>query len=182
MDFRFFFDAIVEYPGEIGSSEILRSGTLYQRVDVAFLNGFINIVGPVIDAYVLERYRRWDEPFDEKKEIIIQEPAESLSWKTQSFETKNQIYDTITQYGRIAHSKLSDFEDDVLVLCKSALGNAYWFFWFDRDVADCCIGRFRTKTPKNEVKLMFELYASSYFPKKQPKQIPSYYFQGWISY
>ena len=46
------------------------------------------------------------------------------------------------------------FNDDVAILAKRKINNLspeYWFFYFDCDVSDCCIGRFLTTDSEEEI-------------------------------
>jgi len=49
------------------------------------------------------------------------------------------------------HPDYAGIDDDIMLLAES--DNDYWFFWSDRDVSDCCIGRFnKSKITKEEIK------------------------------
>jgi len=43
---------------------------------------------------------------------------------------------------RLDHPSLEMLGDDVILLCSA--GGDYYVFWFDRDVSDCCVGRFKS--------------------------------------
>jgi len=103
------FPEIVEYNTEDLVSNF-RSGVLYSYIGSSFLEGYINHIKP-IKAYLLERYRTQGPKFEEK-------------WNNMEFKF---------------HTKLSDLDDDVLILGET--GKHYYFFWFDCDVSDCSIGR-----------------------------------------
>jgi len=56
----------------------------------------------------------------------------------------------ISSFGEQYHSKLSILPDDVLIAGSSK--NSYWFFWYDKDNSDCCIGQFdQMKCSKGQV-------------------------------
>lgn len=126
-----YFSDEIEFPKEVAHDPI-PYGTIYQYISATFLNGFINYVEPIA-TFVIDRY----EPRDKKIEMI-----EAI----RSGEEK------------IRHTKLDMFEDDVIVLgriptetTKNDVNRRYMFFWFDKDVSDCFIGRFITDDPEEEV-------------------------------
>lgn len=173
----------IEYPGDkIGTQGILPIGTLYSYVSHSFLNGLVNYGGKPLLAYVITRYQKWDEPFEEPKQISIQGIP-------QSFRTKREVFDALTEEGKGDHGHLGYFQDDVLLLTK--IDSVYWFFWFDCDVSDCSIGRFKTNLSEEQVKTLFEAYvkkSNAKFqsgddePIEEARAIPLHYFRGWLSF
>lgn len=45
----------------------------------------------------------------------------------------------VQNINKCQHTDLTGLPDDVLVLAQSF--KSYWFFWYDKDCSDCCIGR-----------------------------------------
>jgi hypothetical protein len=101
------------------------------------------------------------------------------------FNTKAEIHTLLTEPCRTIHSCLGVFQDDVLVLFKHPSG-VYWFFWFDCDVSDCCIGRFTTDLPDVEVIQLFDRYVmdwqAQHRANTEARLIPRHYFNGWLSF
>ena len=102
-------------------------GVLYNYVSSTLLNGIINYVD-IICANVLCRYTEKHEEGELQKHI-------------DDFNNGNGDY----------HTKLDQFKDDVIILAYEENTNAYWYFWFDCDVSDCCVGRFKTDLAKEQV-------------------------------
>jgi len=183
-DFNTYFRHTEEFP-KIGM-DILPMGTDYVYVSCTFLNGFINYVKP-LKAFVLGRYHGWDEELDSPNEIHIQDPPGSRQWVKPSLKTKDEFFKALTVPGAVAHSKLdTDFQDDVLILAKSEENHkgewCYFYFWYDRDSSDCCIGRFQTTDDEEVVVSKFYNYCND--PETSEygsREIPLHYFQGWIS-
>ena len=111
------FDQVVEYPGDIAANPF-PLGVLYSYVSSTLLNGMINYVD-IQAAYLITRYRA---------------------------HSKNVATAAKFNAGRDFHAQLSSMHDDLLILAQASAQDdpAYWwFFWFDCDVSDCQIGRFR---------------------------------------
>jgi hypothetical protein len=52
--------------------------------------------------------------------------------------------DEIELVKKAYHTDYSNISDDIIVLAKTK--NSLWFFWSDKDVSDCQIGRIATTT------------------------------------
>jgi hypothetical protein len=57
------------------------------------------------------------------------------------------------------HTELNCFRDDIVILAEieaenydsNNKPNKFMFFYFDEDVSDCCVGKFKTNDSKEEV-------------------------------
>jgi len=107
-------------------------GWCIDYISSTFLNGWINYVKPV-KAFVIHRY---------------EEDAGALGQRVEEWH-KEAPY----------HTKLSVFQDDVLLLGRSERGD-WWYFWFDCDVSDCCIGKFEDDSG-SDIPAEFEEYVQS---------------------
>jgi hypothetical protein len=185
MKFEDFFEEKIEYPGySIGEGDILSFGIMYIYVSVSLLNGMINYAGKPLRAYVLDRYRKWNEYFDKLKIVSFREPPDVITgkWEKKYCNTKAEIYDLLIQANRTYHTDIEIFQDDVLLLSKIG-ENSYWFFWFDRDVSDCCIGRFKTSIDKAIVVESFDNYVRENCSNNDGHRVlPNHCFSGWISF
>lgn len=175
-----YFEHTVDYPKD-KLLDILPWNTLWEYVASDFLNGFINYA-QVISAVLVARYRKWDEKLE--WEVNIMEPPNSFQW-TKFSGTKEEVFNKLTEEGRVCHSKFSDFGDDVVVLSKIA-DKKYILFWYDCDVSDCTIGRFETEVPEEDVKKDFRewlLRSDGWWCdfNEMSKEIPLHYFEGWLS-
>lgn len=183
-DFRNYFDETEEYPCNIALHP-LPLGMEYLYVTTTFLNGFINYVKP-IKAFVLGRYRTWDEQLEHT--ISVQEPPGSRNWVQRECKSKNELFDALTVPEAVMHVKLDvDFQDDVLILARAGKIDdqvCYYFFWFDRDCSDSCIGRFITEDPESEVIASFTQYINGTLKEDAnehgAREIPLHYFKGWL--
>lgn len=195
-DFMKYFDMDIEYPSHV-AIDILPWNTLWQYISSTFLNGLINYVKP-IKIFVLGRYRGWDDECDKegdcKLRAHIQEPPGSGNW-IDFVGTKAQVFECATEPGRLYHTNLNMFGDDVLVLARpedefghwaSELENMYYFFWFDCDVSDCFIGRFKTVDKEEEVISSFCEYVKSKrtmgYKDEPERELPLHAWQGWVSF
>lgn len=133
------FDCI-DYPDPVAT--MMEPGILQRYVSSTFLNGWINYVTP-IKAFLITRYRPHSQNVKDLAEFKKAPPF---------------------------HSRLEKaFHDDILLLARHPVRdwtapsgrftNEYWFFWFDRDVSDCQIGRFHTDEPVKDVIDSFAAYA-----------------------
>lgn len=103
--------------------------------------------------------------------------------------------ETVEEAKKSFHTKIADFEDDVILLARSKSDKEIiWFFWFDCDVSDCQIGRFKTKRNDEELKQMLERYVKGFIQGKLEDrqencdlitgylELPVGSFSGWISW
>lgn len=100
-----------EYPDPVTIP--LVPGTLYEYVSSTFLNGWVNYTGIFKKAYLINRYRSREE----------NEPLVDAWHQKPPF-----------------HADLRSLKDDILLLTKHEFGG-WWYYWFDRDCSDCCVGR-----------------------------------------
>lgn len=147
MHFRDFVSEAEEYPGAKLLNG-LEHGVFYCYVSSSYLEGIVNYTKPIAGV-LLERYN-----------VLNRTKAES-------------IIDTRVKKG-IGHPSLEAFEDDVLLLCtpdstSEADGdpNEYYVFWFDRDVSDCCVGRFNSTDTREQVIADFKTWVESLCDRSQ---------------
>jgi hypothetical protein len=175
LTFRDYFDRFdVDYPRGIALHP-LPWGQLWRYVSDSFLNGFINYV-QVRRAFLLSRYRRWNDPSERG--------------------TKAEMFALATQPDSFVHTDLALFEDDILILGSITgpddrpVPGRWMYFWFDRDVSDCCVGRFVTQDDDATVLERFRRHceaiglemSQSYLGQAEPaRELPLHFFQGWIS-
>jgi len=180
-----YFEESIEYPSNavlcVGA---LPEGIMLEYVSGTYLNGFINYCKP-IKAFCLERYIQWDEVLDANHKISVQDPPDSRNWVEKKPTTKDELFNLITEPGRLYHVHLDvDFQDDLVILCKIEDTDSYLVFHYDRDVSDCGIGRFSTGDPQDEVIAEFVKYVEGFGYPDEPnrhREIPLHYFQGWVS-
>jgi len=119
-----YFTQSVWYPNMGG--EILPMNILHEYVSHTFLAGFLNYSKP-IKAFLMHRYE--DDP--EVNKLMAKE-----------FNDQKHIF----------HCNFSEFfKDDIVMLSVHEETGDFWYFWMDRDVSDCMIGRFRADDPFDEV-------------------------------
>lgn len=141
--------------------DINSAGWCIDYISSTFLNGWVNYVKPV-KAFVVHRY---------------EEDVEQLSKRVDAWH-ENPTY----------HTRLSVFEDDVMLLARSERGD-WWYFWFDCDVSDCCIGKFEDE-PGADIPAEFEEYV-----RERAEDLRSYHagpaawmeldvskINGWVSF
>jgi hypothetical protein len=181
-DIKDYFHEEVEYPNDIAENP-LPLGRLLSYVSNTFLNGFINYVHPV-EAVVLNRYVPLDWDMDEALEgKTYQNPAGSGHWVAfPKGMQKKDLLVLLTQHQRLSQSDLGIFEDDVIVLATAKTDpNIYYFFWFDQDVSDCQIGRFRTSDESSVVREKFNKFVNDL--SFGHTQLPlSFFSAGWTTF
>lgn len=167
--------------------DVLPQNTIIEFIANDFLNGFINYVIP-IKGYVLNRYTDWYK--NENSAILIKTDSKTLQnqdprifkteqcyvdelpeyenehWNYYTFKNKKDILDIFNEDSTLyCHTDLSMFNDDVAILAKRKINNLspeYWFFYFDCDVSDCCIGRFLTTDSEEEIIENFSEYIKNF--------------------
>lgn len=121
-------------------------------------------------------------PQEKVKGILVN--TDNDSWPIYQFKTKQDIYDTLILPEAMCHTDLSNFQDDVLMLSMTTDDDSdkeYCFFWYDRDVSDCFIGRFITDDSTEEVIKEFDRWVNSMEHYQPIKEIPTSVISGWIS-
>ena len=137
-----YFNEKIEYPKEV-AHETLPYGTVWCYISSTFLNGMINYVKP-ISCFVVDRYTHDDEE--------VGAGSSHFKWDG----SKRELIDAIIAGEKeIYHTYLNCFSDDIIILTKIETNKdddgLYMFFWFDCDVSDCCIGKFKTKDKEEDV-------------------------------
>lgn len=159
-DFLDYFPVSVDYPSEKVFNP-LPMNELWCYVSSSYLDGFINYV-EIVKGFVISHYRGWDKPLRTPVKIDIRVAGE---WRAMGFTTKREIFNAVTTQAAVIHPKLSDFKDDVLILAKAFnvdKNEFCWvFYWYDCDVSDCSIGRFKTKDPDSAVIEKFTEYVKT---------------------
>lgn len=149
-----YFPEEVEYPAP---TDYFKPGTFLSYISSTFLNGWINYVD-IIAAWYIDRY----------------ESPEANRAAYNEFLGKDTF-----------HTKLASIvEDDIIVLGVDERGDEgkYWFFWFDRDSSDCCMGAFLSSDGKEEVMRNIESWLEDHPDAKGVHKVDHTLFKGWISW
>ena len=188
MDFlnKYFQDS-VDYPAYEDGREILPFNELWCYVSGVLLNAFINrvIEGKNLGMWLLGRYTEENKIMD--VDGSYQEQPYGSTWVPMPKNlTKKELFELITQPGRLYHTKLDTFSDDVLMLFKCGIGEDihYWFFWFDMDVSDCFIGRFKSDIDESVIKTDFDEWVNNTVESThhKPWPISNHFLSGWVSF
>ena len=162
-DFNDFWDYEVYHDNPYCQEEPFKYGACYEYVSSTLLNGIINYVD-IICANVLCRYT------DNGKENELEKRIEDFN-----------------KFGSEYHTKLSQFKDDVIILAYEENTKAYWYFWFDCDVSDCFVGRFKTDLIREQVVSLYNKELDRLITEKNDFE-RAYYplnvknIQGWVSF
>lgn len=145
-----YFPHDIEYPDP--TKIMMKPGWLLSYIDSQFLSTWLNYL-EILDSYLITRYRNYQANFE----------------STNTFNKK---------LGPDFYRKnICLFGDDVLILAEekpidknresyypdsenyfNEHHKLYWFFWFDQDSSDCCIGRFASNTDVETIKNEFKDY------------------------
>lgn len=182
-----YFKEHVDYPKINDIANILEFNTVYNYISSSFLNAFINpaLNGELVKAYLLGRYHGENEYCN--NDTYYQEPVNSLNWKLipERCISKKELFKLVTETGRLKHTKLDMFRDDIALIIKSKLEDGteyYWYFWFDMDCSDCSIGRFITTDSTEEVLKHFEAEVKQISELHEPWELPRHFFEGLVSF
>lgn len=135
----------LDYPDP--TQTLLELGLWHTYLSSTFLNGWINYVTPIA-ASMITRYQGHSKNLEQVQKFHDPNDPEFKG-----------------------HTNLGRFGDDVLLLgCSNPTDKhffiepppekTYWLFWFDCDVSDCCIGRFRTDVPEEQIIADFREWAN----------------------
>lgn len=125
-----YFPGVREYGDPV--EIMMEPGTLISYIATTFLNGWINYV-KVVSAFLVTRYQGHDRNA-----------------------AAAEAFNTTTSFHTDAATGL---QDDVTILARPEHANEWWFFYSDRDVSDCQIGRFQTDDTPEQVLELFERHA-----------------------
>jgi hypothetical protein len=146
-----YFEEKIEYSKDIAHNPI-PYGTVWTNVSSTFLNGFINYVKPIA-CFIADRYTDPDTLIG--NDLSVCNKGEFQKWHKWEGTKKELIAKISSGEKEVYHTKLNCFEDDVIVLAEieseEGKKGRYMFFWFDRDVSDCSIGKFETSDKKEDV-------------------------------
>lgn len=148
-----YFEDNIEYPSEVVHNP-LPYGTVWSYISSTFLNGFVNYVKP-ISCFVLDRYTADDEEIGDRN-LTVCNKGEFGKWHKWNG-TKRELITAICSGDKeMCHTDMSCFGDDITILAEVETDiedgkGRYMFFWFDNDVSDCSIGKFKTDDSKEQV-------------------------------
>lgn len=188
-----YFDDTIEYPKNVIDNPI-PYGEAWTYISSTFLNGMINYANP-ISCYVVNRYRKEDDMV----QASVCDRGKFGNWYNFKGTKKELINAIISGDKEVYHTKLSCFEDDIIIVAKieddySDDNNKYIFFWFDMDVSDCSIGKFKTTDSEQMIICSVENWLTEEFTKNKEHEerheadSPGYYklplsfLKGWISF
>lgn len=131
---RYLPDA-VEYPG--GSLfDGMEWGVLYKYVNNWLVQGALCLAGRASRAWLLERYDAFDPAnYAEIERKSTENSCRWINW--------------------------SEFDDDVIVLARGDGAGEWWLFWFDQDVSDCRLGRFKSDDDLDTISAAIEQWIDS---------------------
>lgn len=170
-----YFDDRIEYPDDIAEN-ILPYGTVWEYISSTFLNGLINYTEPIA-WYVIDRYNSKDNIINNN----VFNKNEDFNWYDWEGTKEEYINTIINEKISTYHTDLNSFEDDVVILSKISK-NGYMFFYFDRDVSDCCIGRFETDDKENDVIKSVENWLDKEKNNNKEHSVEEYVDNGIINY
>lgn len=168
--FMDYFSEQEEYPNP--PVDMLPVGKLYSYISTTFLDGWINYV-EIKSAFLITRYREHEQNV--------------------------AAVDKFNEGGEFHTCLGKQLDDDVLILARAksrdpfdidtdGCGPHWWFFWFDRDCSDSCIGRFETTDAEATIIERFTAHAHDcsrgmgYEHSGHPAlELKPDAFRGWIS-
>lgn len=177
-----YFDDTIDYPKEVIHNPI-PYGTVWNYIASTYLNGIVNYAKP-LKLFVVDRYTARTAKIGG------------------SNVTKQKLMDSfITGNIHRGDWRLSAFEDDIILLGKVETDTLddvgrYVFFYFDRDVSDCSVGKFETSDSEEEVMQSLYTWLDSCVEAKKYvtisgdmdngiinyTELPLSFLVGWISF
>lgn len=163
-----------EYPQFFDEEEILPMGMLYSYVGHSFLDGLVN--------HTVNQ--RWSH--DQQRAVLVNRYFDEADQRDLGM-TKRQNLDVIMAKER-HRTELHQLRDDVAILsCRNGI---FWFYYYDCDVSDCMIGRFRSAMPFDEVYALMLTFivemnhVRNYSPMDQEPywELSSEVIKGWVSW
>lgn len=158
LDFWFrYFPEWIEFANPTTAS--LVPGTCFSYVASTFLNGWINYV-KIDRAYLVTRYAKHAE----------NQKALAAFHASPPFHV----------------SFAAAFPDDVHVLARDEVGR-WWWFWYDKDCSDCCVGILDPRGDDEEtVRHCFEAYVNEASGRDPDEDEPALAIdaskiRGWVS-
>lgn len=187
-----YFPNGIEYPDP--TKIMMEPGWLLSYISSDFLSPWLNYL-EILDTYLITRYREY--------QVNVE--------RAQAFNSKIEAGDCFF------HQNVSLFGDDVLVLAKEkpstkyeetsypldyrnkpelsgypADTQRYWFFWFDQDSSDSCLGRFYVASSQEAaLRQEFQEYCSERMASFQeaslktelhkPLYLKLHQVKGWLS-
>jgi len=185
-----YFDNNIEYPHDVAENPI-PYGDVWTYISSTFLNGFVNYMTPIC-CYVVNRYTREDEDISDRN-VSVCNKGKFGNWE--KFKgTKKELIDLIVSGEKeMYHTELNCFHDDIIIVGEIGEGK-YMFFWFDCDVSDCSIGRFKTLDTKEEIIASVENWLEEEFVSNKDHEevhdensagyhkLPLSFIRGWVSF
>jgi hypothetical protein len=151
------FEDGADYPSNEAMVNGVPQNHLYQYVSSTYLNGFINYT-PIFYAVMVKRYSADD--------VFVERYPEG-SW--------DKCVKSVDKLTNQFHTNYGVLKDDVMLLGETE--GSIWFYWFDKDSSDCCIGRLdKSQHTKERVKELF----ISYLQNKWEAYIELPKPTGWI--
>jgi hypothetical protein len=138
-------------------------GTVYEYVGSQFLNGLVPYVKPV-RAWVVNRYLAANDEYPGELTVSFSGIDMSIQdiLKTTT-PTKAQVISILNEPACVVTPRYDvDFQDDLVFLAivpekkKHCKGKMWYYFWYDRDCSDCCIGRFRSTDSEENIFKSFD--------------------------
>jgi len=185
-----YFNDTIEFPKNVADDPI-PYGEAWVYISATFLNGFVNYMKP-FGCYVINRYK--------KEDADISDNNVSFGNWTKFKGTKKELIDLIISGKKeVYHTDLRCFSDDIIIVGEIEDGisddnGKYIFFWFDMDVSDCSIGRFKTSDTKEEILKSVENWLhEDYVENKNHEELhddntsgyhklPLSFIKGWVSF
>lgn len=153
----------------------LPTGNFVHYVSSTYLNGIVNYTTPVL-CYLTQRYR----PSEELNDQVVQEKLKEL--KTTPHTNLGIFGDDVWMIGKIDLERMKYLYDEDYYK-EYGSENEYVFFWFDQDVSDCSVGRFKTSDSLQTIKeeLLKDLSEKDRYIKNF-WEVPVDFIQGWVSF
>jgi hypothetical protein len=146
-------DLVLDYP-EVGQLPFI-NGCLWSYVSSDLLDGFVNY-GDIVCAVAMSRYNTPEENREALANYGLDDPP---------------------------HAVLADLTGDDIALLKYAGDENYWVFYYDGDVSDCIIGRFKARPEHSLVTALFlEWLGTVKAPAAPWRRLDPKMLQGWISW
>lgn len=160
-DLMDYFNESIFYPGTLILNEGLKENILYEYVSSDFINVLVNFKDKITACAMIDRYSEESDDDD-------------ISW-----EEKCSNVDKVLESEYHSNFQGCNFNDIILL---TEVDKYYVFYYSDRDVSDCMVGKISKENIESEKEIIDAFYNfASKDGKRKYKRIEPEKLTGWLT-